>query len=526
MTSSIILTAARPWIWAILTGFLLTLCFPPSPLGPLSFVCLVPLGLALEASRGAGWRTRAHAGMRAGFLAGLAFFGSTLYWILFLPKDNLTYPPILIPALLLMVSYLSIYPALFGAGYALVRPAFGPVISLPVMWIAAEYLRSQGELGFPWESLGYSLYGQPVLIQGAAFAGMWGVGLWVAAANACALKAALSRGRAARSLWMSVLAALIVAGYVQGRTAMRGEERAQGVRAALIQPNVPVEIKWDPDRKAEIVDRLIRLTREAPGPLDLVVWPETAVPSLLLRDPPSLSAVRDIAMEKGVPIVTGFPHYERSEDGEMRSYNSALVVMPDGRLSRRYDKIHLVPFSERFPFQNVIPFIGSVNFGQSDFTPGREYVIFETPAGKFGVLICFESLFPEISRRFVLRGADFLLNITNDAWFGRSQAPMQHASMAVFRAVEHRIGIGRAANTGITMFIDRHGRISQKTELFTERLVVGSIDRRGSPTFYTRHGDFAAWACAFAAALLLAGTAVKGGRAKRSGGSAISSGGS
>jgi len=253
------------------------------------------------------------------------------------------------------------------------------------------------------------------------------------------------------------------------------------------------------------------VTREAEGPLDLVVWPETAVPSVLLLDPPYLNDVKSAVAEKGVPLVTGFPHFERTDLGGRHAYNSATLINPDGHLSQRYDKIHLVPFSERFPFQNVLPFLNDIDFGQSDFTPGQKYVIYDIPAGKFGILICFESLFPEISREFVKGGANFLLNITNDAWFGRSQAPLQHASMAVFRAVENRIGIGRAANTGISMFIDRHGRMLQSTELFTERVITGPIEKRRGTTFYTRHGDFAAWGSLFAVAVMLAMTALRGG---------------
>lgn len=473
-------------------------------------MALVPLGIALETSRVAPAKARAGAGMRAGFLAGVAFFGSTLYWLIFLPKENLTFPPMLIAALLLMVAYLSIYTALFGLGYALSRRAFSPIIALPVMWIGCEYLRSQGELGFPWASLAYSLYGHPSLIQGAAVAGMWGVGLWIAAVNACFLSAAISRGGRRRLTWAGAGAALVVFGYVQGVAAMKGADTHDGVRAALIQPNVSTQTKWDPAYKDEIMHKILDLTRNVKGPLDLVVWPETAVPSVLLMDPPCLNAVRAMAAEKGVPIVTGFAHFERSESGGSHAYNSASMIGPDGRVSRRYDKIHLVPFSERFPFQNILPFINCVDFGQSDFTPGDTYVIYEIPAGKFGILICFESLFPEISRRFVLDGADFLLNITNDAWFGKSQAPLQHASMAVFRAVEHRIGIGRAANTGITMFIDRYGRMHQSTDLFTERTVTGSIDKRVETTFYTRYGDYAGWGGLIAAAALLAAAALRG----------------
>jgi apolipoprotein N-acyltransferase len=259
---------------------------------------------------------------------------------------------------------------------------------------------------------------------------------------------------------------------------MAGERPAQVVRTALIQPNIGTEIKWNPAFRREIIEKVLRLTREAPGPLDLVVWPETAIPSVLLNDPEVLARVKALSRDMGVPIATGFLHVERGPDGKRRAYNSAAVIMPDGTVSDRYDKMHLVPFSERFPFQGILPFLNRIDFGQSNFTPGESYVVHDTPAGRFGILICFESLFPEISRGFVKGGAEFLLNITNDAWFGKSQAPLQHASMAVFRAVEQRMGIGRCANTGITMFIDRYGRMSQATRLFTTEVVIGEIEKR------------------------------------------------
>jgi len=197
-------------------------------------------------------------------------------------------------------------------------------------------------------------------------------------------------------------------------------------------------------------------------------------------------------------------------------------VLPGLGIVRKYDKIHLVPFGERIPYDDVFPFLGKVDFGQANFGTGKERTVFHLNDDKFSVLVCFESIFPELVRSFKVEGANFFVNITNDEWFGRSAAPYQHAYMAVFRAVENRASIARCANTGISMLIDPWGRVTLKSGLFTREAPVGRIKLVSGETFFTRHGFLLLWpfvGVALAESLL---ALARGGRATTIGGTSKS----
>jgi apolipoprotein N-acyltransferase len=207
-------------------------------------------------------------------------------------------------------------------------------------------------------------------------------------------------------------------------------------------------------------------------------------------------------------LLFGAPSY-KVEKGKLNHYNSAYLVSPSGELVGKYDKIHLVPFGEYVPMQRLLFFIGSLGEGIGDFKPGKEIFNFSLPQSKFGVLICFEIIFPDLCRRFVKGGANFLVTITNDAWFGRTSAPYQHFSMAAFRAVENRVFVARAANTGITGFIDPTGRILREGRIFTEEAMSGTIRLSNQKTFYTLYGDIFAWLCSALSILLLVNALIK-----------------
>jgi apolipoprotein N-acyltransferase len=235
---------------------------------------------------------------------------------------------------------------------------------------------------------------------------------------------------------------------------------------------------------------------------DLIIWPETATPFFFQDAKKYQPLILDIPKKIHTFLLFGTPSYTIHQ-GKVNHHNSAYLVSPSGELIGKYDKIHLVPFGEYVPMQDLLFFIGSLGEGIGDFKPGKEIFNFALPQGKFGVLICFEIIFPDLCRKFVKRGANFLVTITNDAWFGRTSAPYQHFSMAAFRAVENRVFVARAANTGITGFIDPTGKILKEGRIFTEEAMSGTVRLSSQKTFYTLYGDVFAWICSACSILLL-----------------------
>ena len=258
---------------------------------------------------------------------------------------------------------------------------------------------------------------------------------------------------------------------------------------ALLQGNIEQDLKWD-DAAREAIFSLYRgLTLEAAADseVDLIVWPEAATPFFFANDRVFQSRQLRLAQEAGRPLLFGSPTYVR-DGGQDVMYNSAFLVGPDTTVLGRYDKIHLVPFGEYIPLRRLLFFLDKLVAGIGDFRSGEAYTVMAIPQGRFAVLICFEGIFPDLVRHFVRHGAQFLVNITNDAWFGYSPASYQHLSMVVFRAVENRLPIVRAANTGISAVIDPTGRLSQQTDLFVRTWIKARITPAGGRRRFTRAG--------------------------------------
>jgi len=246
------------------------------------------------------------------------------------------------------------------------------------------------------------------------------------------------------------------------------------IRVSVIQGNIPQEDKWDPDNAGYILDKYARLTREASKDKpDLIIWPETAFPGFLFSDRELTGEVMRLIEEIKTPLLLG----ANTEEG-LDSFNSAVLLSMEKDSVTKYDKMHLVPFGEYVPFSDSFPLLRRLVLGElGEFTAGKEFKVFKLTAegrklkANFATLICFEDIFPEISRKFVKNGAKFLIVITNDAWYGKSGAPYQHAACSVFRAIENRVPVVRCANTGYSCFIDSKGRIydsveENKTHLF------------------------------------------------------------
>jgi len=483
--------------------------FQPWRLELLILVGLVPLLVALE--RASSEPSPLRAAFRAGFTFGMAYFGVMAHWILFLTSNQLPHQTVMIPLFLLLAAYLALYPALFAVALVACarRTRIPAAILAPPLWVASEWLRASGEMGFPWGDAGYALTTNLPLLQSAAWVGVSGLSLVAIAANAAARHALAPRARA-RFVPAAAAVALFVALFALGSARLAANPPAANpsFTVAVLQPNIEQSIKWDWESLDKSVDAIARLSRRISfESADLAVWPETAIPAYLREQESYARIVRAIVAETGAPTLLGFPDSEIHGD-ERLYFNSALFLLPDGSDGGEYRKMHLVPFGEALPFQGILPALRKVDFGEADFTPGVEKTLFTAGAARFGVAICFEAIFPPMTRDLVRRGAEMIVTITNDAWYGRSSAAWQHARMSLVRSVEDGVHQIRSANTGISFVSDPFGRVLGETDVFVEDLLMVAIEPKRVPTFYLLHGDvsliaaLAATAIALAAALL------------------------
>jgi apolipoprotein N-acyltransferase len=494
---------------AVGSGLLSALAFPPWDLGSIAFVGLTPLFLSLEGTTPwqAAW---------LGYAGGLTFYLATIWWVINTMTTYGQMPLALsLVALLLLSGVLAGYTAAFGGLLVAGRRRLGfsrgiePLLAA-VLWVALEFLRAHLFSGFPWALFGTSQYRQPTVRLLAAALGVYGISALLVLVNgsvACVLGVCLKRPeRGARwratllPVSLAALAVLATVGYA--RLLWRDPTGGAPIRVGLVQGNIDQSLKWDRSYQAATLDVYERLTRrvaaEKPA---LIVWPETAVPFFLRRQPELSARVYRLTAETGIPLLTGSP--DAGEDG--RLYNSAFLLGGDGRIRGRYDKRHLVPFGEYVPLHQLFFFLDKLVVGIGDFGRGRRASVFSLDGTRFGVMICYEVIFPGEVRDFVRGGADFLVNITNDAWFGRSGAPYQHLAMAAMRAVENGTYLVRAANTGVSAVIAPTGAITAETGIFTEAALVGTIHAREGETPYTRYGDVLAWISAvFLGAYVLA----------------------
>jgi apolipoprotein N-acyltransferase len=489
---------------SFLSGILLILSFPSFDLEFLAWIALVPLLYAIE---GKG----SYQSFKLGFLAGVISFLGILYWIIVAVHTYGNVPLILSGLiLLLLVAYLSLFIGAFTflTRFIQIRLGLQTFLFTPILWVALEYLRSFFLTGFPWANLGYSQYLNLPFIQIADITGAYGLSFIILLVNSTffwVLHQWLRRTFPLKEVIITVIILLVflIYGYLEMGRVDRQMVQNPTLNVGLAQGNIDQSIKWDESFEKETLKIYEKLSfRVSEGKLDLIIWPETATPFFFQDAKEYQPFIMDIPKKADAFLLFGTPSY-RIEKGKVNHYNSAYLVSPLGELIGKYDKIHLVPFGEYIPLQNLLFFIGSLGEGIGDFKSGKQIFNFSLPQGKFGVLICFEIIFPDLCRRFVKRGANFLVTITNDAWFGRTSAPYQHFSIATFRAVENRVFIARAANTGITGFIDPKGKIIKQGGIFTEEAMNGMIRLSNRKTFYTLYGDIFAWGCSAFSILLL-----------------------
>ena len=552
----------------VLSGLLLGLAFPPFHLLGPSFLALVPWAVwTARLPAGADGRSAA---LRGGFLMGLIYFSLVFYWLV---VALIFYTPLAVLAFTLPVLILSGFLAVatLGVQQAVGRVGLPVWAAVPIFWTATEWLRAHlGDVSFPWMNLGDSLTGYPQLIGAADLVGSRGLSVWLALVAGLVAEMILRRRPGWAERWLP--GAGEVGGQAGARTEGRGAPGASGraaapvaaallvvlaiptsyslwrwhsletrpaARVGVVQPNIPEDLKLDRlagiDSARTSVRTLVeeRIAPEA-GELDAVFLPETTFPAFLPLDPPGprgwelgpdpRGLVEELARRARAPVLYGAIGIEEA-DGSLRYYNSAFFRDSAGRRLGTYHKRELVPVVERVPFVDPAWFQGAISDALGDFFGGYgigpEPDLMEAGGARFGVLICYESIFTDLSRSYRAGGADFLVNVTNDAWYGREEpfwsqtsALWQHPAHMVMRAVENRVGVARSANTGISMVIDPRGRKHHRTDLFRPAAFTATVRTSPEVTFYARHGDLAGWAAALAAL----GVALASGIGRRRGG--------
>ena len=480
---------------------------------------LLILGLSDQSPRAAA---------KTAFVAGTLAQSAILHWI-YIVSVNYGHaaPAMGVLGVLGLGAHAGFFTATFAIGWALLgRRGMASPWAAALLWTVLEYARSAGQLGFPWAVIGYTQHANPMLLSLAAYTGVYGMSFSVVLVGATL--AAIARDlrvarRPSKSSCVALAGAISIAaaGFLLRSAPDPG---AATIRVAVLQGNIEQGVKWNPawaERTLAIYEDLSR--RAAAAGAELVVLPETAMPGALNSDPVLRDRMARLARETGVAYVVGGVAVEqRPGPRAVAFFDSAFAIQPDGSFGDRYDKSQLVPFGEFVPFGALLrSFFEATARGMATerVSPGpgpRALSISTSSASAAGVTagvpICYELLFPDLTRRFVSDGAVLLLAITNDAWYGRTGAPYQFLAMTAVRSAENGVWTARAANTGVSAIIDSQGRVRSRTRIFERDLLVGDLPLRASPvggTFYARHGDLFVYGCWVAMVALAVASAAR-----------------
>lgn len=494
---------------SVLSGLLLALAFPGFGHSTVIYAALVPLLFAVQSVsiKRAVW---------LGILAGFVFFMISLSWL-----HNLTgmvEGAALKVSALLGYGALALYCALYFVPISIIaalgakqwlgsnlRKNLRYMVVLTATWVGSEYLRSFLFTGFPWNPLGASQYANSTIIQVAEWGGVYLVSaciVWMNVAIFITFRQythgiRLSKYRPHFELMIGLIP--IALSIMHGMSMLFNKtDPREGINVAMVQPNIQQSAKWDDAKDQEIRVRLEELTEEVTRlyGLDLVIWPETAVPDFVRSSPESYDMVARMAMQ-GTPLLVGTMDFTASGAG-IKYYNSSILFDTNGNEIGKYDKQHLVPFGEYVPFPGLMRKFTPI---EVDFGRGSGSTLLPINGDRsFSVLICFEDIVAPLAVNAVRAGARWLVNQTNDAWFDPSAASEQHLAHAVFRCVENRVPMARCCNTGVTCFIDSYGSIKRGVAVRTAGFTASRVHPRSigaELTFYTRHGDLFARVCLF-----------------------------
>lgn len=485
---------------ALASGAALALSFPNYNW---SLLAWISVGLLVLASLGA----RPGVAPLYGLLHAMVFYPLSLPWMAEVVRQYGNVPPLIAAGLLVLISVAGgVIVAVFTWGVAFTsrRNAVLTWALAPCLWVALEYGRGHLPIfAFPWNFIGYATSGHLALVQVTAVTGIYGLSYLVAAYGSLVAWAIVSRRQRGWKIVMAATAALIFIAFA-GRYLLPRENPRYV--AHLVQTNFAQSYEYPADWVTEHAGDLgdlaqlsIDAARKNPG---VIIWPEAPAP-FTLQDKNFAAIARNIAQQSGSDFLVGAEDWKHDAAGKWLATNSAILLNPSGERVYSYDKIHLVPFGEYVPLRKYLTFTGKLTADLGDFTPGNEYAVGRLPGGRFSTFICFEAVFPGAVRRFTANGAELLINISNDGWFGRSSAPAQHLMMARVRAVENRRWLLRDTNNGYTVSVDPYGRIVAALPADTRAQLDAPYDFRDDTTLYARFGDWFAWLSVIASVALL-----------------------
>lgn len=470
------------------------LAFPPLPLGAAAMILLVPWFLVLV-------RHSKNAALFATFWSGMLYNTINYYWIYNVMKVGPA--GMILFGLFLLICYFSLYNVIAAAVFISVKNLKIKnkkilLLLFPLFYAGLEMTRTYGDFAFPWSHLGYALGNHLELLQALSYIGIFGYTILILYANMAVAYGILQKKYALFITPIILLAILFMHGkwVLSHETAIpfyEGKEKAPKI--ALVQPSIPQTAKWSKAYLDSVVGKTLQLVEDSvqADSVNLIVLAETAVPDHIKRQPLIQRRIQQLSLNKNAPILTGALDYQRlnaTKEVPKRYdvYNASFLFNTDNSIPSRYIKKHLVPFSERIPFDDVFPILNYVDFGEGDFVAGKLTPVYEpfswTP------YICYDAIFGDLVREAIREGSRLMVNITNDGWFGKSTAPYQHLNLIRYRAIEHGYPVARVANSGITTFIDQYGHFSERTTLFSDRVLISKIPLRTKDTLYFHIGDF------------------------------------
>jgi len=490
----------------VLSSALWACAFPNVGLWPFVFVAIVPLLFIMEGAspKRAFWIT---------FATTLLAYAGLVYWLIYtINHYGYIFLPVAILVFIIMLVMLAAIRGLFFAvPYAWVGKRAPCYIVVPLLWVGADYFQTLFFGGFPWEFFGYAPYKILPLIQAADILGVWlltFIFVFINAAIYELFRADVGRLRKIIGAALSFLlvAALFIYGQLRLNQIRETMAKSEKIRVAVVQGNIPQDVKWSRNFRSWVLSRHENLSEAAVAEgAEFIIWPETALPVFQDVAEPLYKPLANAVTEINRYLLTGLPTL-RYEGAEEIHHNSAYIINPQGEPVDFYHKNHLVPFGEFIPFKRTLKrMAGSLVHGTGDFLSGGDIKDLKHPTiGNIALIICYEAIYPDLTRRLTNQGARLLVNITNDAWFGDTSAPHQHLSMAAMRAIESRLYLARAANTGISAFVEPTGKIIKQTGLFEIAYEVEDLGLMDVDTIYERVGDVLPILClAFSTGALL-----------------------